>query len=223
MWTGHSPFLYVDGPSSQTDPVGVEISEADVWKVPRSKCWEWSLHRILERDTWNKQQILSGETAWMQVIPVKCLVWNEPWGLVVVSRHLCCCWRWWLLLWPLSHFHYHIIILSCYHIVILMMMVMMMMMSMMLVVVVMITARAIAAIPFENYHSPRPEKSSWRVLYKAPTAITEYIYIYLSLSLRVCVFESTDYNIYNYKTIMSFYFTTATPTHKLVMFTNFVI
>ena len=75
-----------------------------------------------------------------------------------------------------------------------------MMMSMMLVVVVMITARAIAAIASENYHSPRPEKSSWRVLYKAPTAITEYIYI--SLSLRVCVFESTNYNIYNYKTIV---------------------
>ena len=50
-----------------------------------------------------------------------------------------------------------------------------------------------------------------------------YISLSLSLSLRVCVFESTDYNIYNYKTIMSFYFTTATPTHKLVMFTNFVI
>jgi hypothetical protein len=49
------------------------------------------------------------------------------------------------------------------------------------------------------------------------------IYIYISLSLRVCVFESTNYNIYNYKTIMSFYFTTATPTLKLIMFTNFVI
>ena len=96
-----------------------------------------------------------------------------------------------------------------------------MMMSMMLVVVVMITARAIAAIASENYHSPRPEKSMEGSL--QGTHRYYRIYIYISLSLRVCVFESTNYNIYNYKTIMSFYFTTATPTLKLIMFTNFVI
>ena len=73
-----------------------------------------------------------------------------------------------------------------------------------------------------------PQPAAWKILMEGSLQGTHryyriYIYISLSLSLRVCVFESTDYNIYNYKTIMSFYFTTATPTHKLVMFTNFVI
>ena len=171
MWTGHSPFLYVDGPSSQTDPLGpvvVDISEADVWKVPRSKCWEWSLHRILEHDTWNKQQILSGETAWSR--------------RSYRSNALC-------------ETNLEVLLL---------------------LVAIFVDAEdddddddddddasggcddhseGDSSDTIWNYHSPRPEKSSWRVLYKAPTAITEYIYLSLPACMCVWIYRLTSITI----------------------------